>query len=203
MFDVFNCAQGSLEWHEARLGIPTASMFGVVMAKGRNKQESRTRKKYLYKLVGEILTGQPMFEYTNSHMERGKLMEGDARNAYEFQTENRCNQVGFIRNGMCGASPDSLIGSDGALEIKTKLPHLQIEVLMTGNMPPEHLPQVQGQIMVSEREWCDFCSYWPGLPLFIKRIYRDDKYISEMRSDILQFVEEMDEVKSKLDNFVI
>ena len=36
------------------------------------------------KLAGEILTGEPMESFTNAHLERGKVMEPEARELYGF-----------------------------------------------------------------------------------------------------------------------
>jgi hypothetical protein len=52
-------------------------------------------------------------------MERGKIMEDEARDLYCFMARLRADARGFIRNGDKGCSPDSLIGEVGALEIKT------------------------------------------------------------------------------------
>lgn len=195
---IINCEQNSEEWYKARLGIPTSSNFSTILAKGRGGGESKTRKTYMLKLIGERLTGDLTENYTNAHMERGHQMEDEARNAYVFHSNNECNRVGFIINGNKGASPDSLIGDSGILEIKTKLPHLQLEVILDDKMPPQHLAQVQGQMWVAEREWCDFVSYWPKLPLFVKRIYRDDKYINEILwPEVDKFFNEMLKLEDK------
>lgn len=123
--EIFDVPQNSPEWYACRLGIPTASMFGTIMAKGRGGSgDSKTRWTYMMKLLGERLTGEPCENYTNEHMERGKVMEAEARDWYVFQTDAEVHRVGFIRNGEVGCSPDSLIGTDGMLEIKTKLAHL-------------------------------------------------------------------------------
>src|SRR6185503_11110416 len=161
------------------------------MAKGRGGGESKTRWTYLMKLLGERLTGEPMWTFQNEHMERGKIMEGEARDWYVFQTDSEPRQVGFIRNGNAGCSPDSLIGSDGMLEIKTKLAHLQCEVLLDEVLPPEHKAQTQGQLWVAEREWIDFVSYWPKLKPFKIRAYRDEPYIKTLAAAIDQFSEEL------------
>lgn len=195
---IITCDQNSPEWFTARLGIPTASEFATVMAKGKGSADSKTRKTYMLKLIGERLTGEPTESYSNAHMERGKVMEEEARNAYAFQTDNEPELVGFIRNGEKGASPDSLIGTDGLLEIKTKLPHLQLAVLLANELPAEHKAQVQGQIWVAEREWCDFCSYWPGLPVFITRVYRDDAYIKELSDGVDKFLSEMNDLQEQI-----
>ena len=195
---VVDCVQGSESWFQARLGIPTASEFATVLAKGRSGGDSKGRRTYMLKLIGERITGEPAESYTNANMERGKIMEEEARNAYAFMSDSVLVPVGFIRNGDKGCSPDSLVGGDGLLEIKTKLPHLQIDVLLRDEMPPEHMAQVQGQIWTAEREWCEFVSYWPKLPLFVKRIYRDDAYIKILSDAIDSFLFELIELETKI-----
>lgn len=187
MMQVFNdIEQGSPEWFAARAGIPTASRFSTVMAKG----EGKTRAEYMRKLAGEIITGELAEGFTTPHMERGKLMEDEARETYAFINSVEPYQVGFIRSGDKGASPDSLIGTDGGLEIKTALPHIQIDRLERDRLPPEHKAQVQGNLWISEREWWDFVSYWPRLPMLVTRVYRDEPYIKAMSDEIDRFNDE-------------
>ena len=90
------------------------------------------------------------------------------------------------------------MGDRGLLEIKTKLPHLQIGVILDGAMPPEHKAQVQGQIWKAERDWCDFVSYWPGLPLFVVREHRDEKLIAEISDAVDRFNEDLDAVVARV-----
>jgi hypothetical protein len=187
MMRVIECEQGTPEWLLARAGIPTASMFATVLAKG----EGKTRKTYMRKLAGEIITGEPMDSYSNAHMERGKVMEAEARDLYAFQQFVEPVQIGFIRSGQKGCSPDSLVGDAGMCEVKTKLPHLQIEVLEAGKLPPEHVAQCQGALWVAEREWIDFVSYWPKMPLFVKRAYRDEAYIKALSEAVDVFNDEL------------
>lgn len=191
MMQIFTCDQGSDDWYEARLGIPTASCFATIIAKGRDGGDSKTRKDYLYRLVGELLTGEPMEHYSNHHMERGKEWEPDARNLYAFMNDCEPEIVGFIRNAGKGCSPDSLIGATGGLEIKAALPHIQVDRLLANRLPPEHRAQVQGNIWIAEREWWDFVSYCPKLPLFVIREYRDDDYILKLESAVSQFNDEL------------
>lgn len=186
--------QGTREWHEARLGIPTASKFATVMAKG----EGKTRAEYLRKLAGEILTGEPMESFSSVHMERGKSMEDEAREYYSFVHDAEITRVAFIRNGNKGGSPDSLIGSNGGLEIKTALPHIQIDRLERNRLPPEHKAQVQGNLWVSEREWWDFVSFWPKLPILTVRVYRDEPFISKMSEEIDRFNDELSSLVERI-----
>lgn len=197
--EIFDCAQGTPEWLACRRGIPTASKFDTVMAQGRAKgSPSVTRRKYMMELIGELLTGESQEGYTNAHMERGHAMEPDARNLYAMLKDVEPVQVGFMRRFNAGASPDSLVGDDGLLEIKTKLPHLQLEVLLSYEVPGEHRAQIQGQLWVSGREWCDFVSYWPALPVFVKRVYRDDAYIATIAGAVREFNDEMAELTAKI-----
>lgn len=188
MIEVFHdIDQGSEAWRLARCGIPTASRFATVLAKG----EGKTRKSYMRELAGEIITGLPADNYSNGHMERGHELEPEARELYAFITDAAPEQVGFIRNGDVGCSPDSLIGNAGMLEIKTKLPALLIECIERGTFPPEHKAQCQGALWVAEREWIDIAVYWPGMPLFTCRAYRDEAYIGALASAVAAFNDEL------------
>jgi hypothetical protein len=198
MLEIIECDQGTDQWYAARLGIPTASCFATVMAKGKDGGASKTRADYLRKLAGEILTGQPMESYSNGHMERGKEWEPDARHLYAFMHDCEPQTVGFIRNGNKGCSPDSLIGNDGGLEIKAALPHIQVERLLSGRLPAEHRAQVQGSLWIAEREWWDFTSYCPRLPLFVVREYRDEEYIGKLSAAVDQFNDELAATVSRI-----
>lgn len=191
MIEIFDFEQGSPEWFECRAGLPTASEFATVMAKGKDGGASLTRAKYMRSLAGEIITGEPAESYSNGHMERGKAMEDEARETYAFIHDADIRRVGFIRNGPKGGSPDSLLGENGGLEIKTALPHIQIERLIRDDLPPEHKAQVQGNMWVAEREWWDFVSYWPRLPLLVKRVYRDEAYIKQLSDAVDAFNAEL------------
>jgi hypothetical protein len=188
---ILDCEQGSEDWFRARMGIPTASEFKTIIGIKKDAREKLTRQTYMRKLAGEILTGEPMENYTNDHMERGKVMEHEARELYAFAHNVEPQRVGFIRNDKAGCSPDSLIGGDGGLEIKTALAHIQIDRLIRDELPPEHRAQVQGNIWLADREWWDFVSYCPRLPLLVKRVYRDNGYIATLVGAVNEFNEEL------------
>jgi hypothetical protein len=190
--EVFTFEQGTAEWFEARRGIPTASMFSTVMASGKGGGESKTRRKYLLELAGEILTEEAAPEkYSNASMERGKEMEAVARNQYAFQTDAELERVGFIKCGRKGCSPDSLIGKKKMLEIKTTLPHLLIDIHLRGEFPPEHKAQCQGNLWVAGREEIDIAIYWPKMPLYVQTIHRDEVYIAALASAVDEFNNEL------------
>ena len=198
MIEFIDCEQGSPEWLKSRMGLPTASEFAAIIATGRGGGDSKVRRSYLLRLAGEIITGEPGESYVNSHMERGRAMEEEARDLYAFTCDEDPLRVGFLRNGRKGCSPDALLGIAGMLEIKTKLPHLTIDCILRGEFPPEHKAQCQGALWVAEREWIDLVIYWPRLPLFVKRAYRDEGYIATLSQAVDELNGEVDDVVAKI-----
>ena len=194
--EIIDCEQGTEQWLQARLGLPTASRFHEVLAKG----EGKTRAKYIRELAAEVARGWPEPDtYSNAHMDRGREQEVRARALYVMSyAKEPVTQVGFLRNGRAGASPDSLVGATGGLEIKSALGHIQVERLNRGACPPEHVAQVQGNIWVSEREWWDFMSFSPDLPPLIVRVQRDDAYCAQLAKAIDAFNEELDSLVNSI-----
>lgn len=193
--EIYDCEQGTPEWFKARAGIPTASEFSTVLARGKGGGESVTRRKYLLRLAGEVLTEEPAPEgYSNGFMERGHELEDEARQLFAFMRDAEPIRVGFIRNGRAGCSPDSLLDDDSGLEIKTAIPAVQIERLQAGRLPPEHVAQVQGSLWVTGRRSWQFMSYCPKLPPLILAVERDDAYIAQLAKAVSAFNEELDAV---------
>ncbi len=195
MLVISDIEQGSDEWHEIRLGCITASRFKDVIAGGQGK----TRLAYMRELCAEIITGQRQESYSNEYMQWGTETEPQARDYYTLLTGNDVEQVCFCKvshSGIVGVgcSPDGLIGDDGLIEIKCPKTTTQIETFLSERMPTIHKPQVQGQLMVTGRKWCDFVSFDPRIngksSFFKERIYRDEKYIDELQSKINQFKKE-------------
>jgi hypothetical protein len=193
--EIFDCPQKSPEWYRVRMGLPTASMFGTVMAKGAGK----TRDSYMRKLAGEILSDVPMESYSNDDMERGIAQEPELRARYAFMHDEEITEVGFIKNGNKGCSPDGLIGADGMVQFKSAAPHVMIEILLDGGVPAKHLPQCQGELWIAEREWTDLViGSAPKMPLFVQRIYRDERYIQKITGEVADFNIELREMVEKI-----
>lgn len=195
--EIIDCEQGSPEWYLARLGIPTASMFSAVMAKG----EGKMRRSYMLRLAAEVITGEPVETFSSFAMERGKVMEAEARDLYALTFDADLRQVGFVRNGAVGWSPDSLIGDTGALEIKTQRADLLIETLLKDDFPSEHRAQCQGGLWVGAREWVDIAVYWPRMPLFRKRARRDEVYIKNLTGEVERFRSDLAELVNRIQRY--
>lgn len=187
-FEIINCEQNTPEWYLARLGLPTASQFQCLLAKSA---EQKGRATYMRQLAAEIITGEPTENFKSPVLDRGHAMEDEARKSYAFTNDADPQLVGFIRSGAKGCSPDSLIGDDGMLEIKTKRADLLIETIFKGEFPNEHKAQCQGALWIAEREWIDLIVYWPKMPSFVKRAYRDVAYIATLARAVDEFNEEL------------
>jgi hypothetical protein len=192
--------QGTPEWLALRLGIVTCSELDSLLVNGKGEAGFGTGAfTYMNTLIGERITGELADPFIgNRHTERGHELEGAARTLYEDREEVKTTQVGIILNHGIGYSPDSLVLEEGLTEIKTKLPKLQVEVILVGEVPKEHVAQCQGGLWVSEREWIDFVCYWPGMPLFIKRAYRDEVMIRKLSERVKTFYEILDERMNKV-----
>lgn len=187
--------QGSAEWLGLRLGIPTASEFDCLLVNGNGEAGFGAGAfTYMDTLIGERITGEAADPFTgNRHTERGHELEGVARELYEATSGLKTQQVAIILNHGAGYSPDSLIDANGLTEIKTKLPKFQVGVILANEIPKEHIAQCQGGLWLSEREWIDFISYWPGMPLFVKRAYRDEVMIRKLQERVKTFNEILEE----------
>ena len=189
---IYEYEQGSNEWFMIRLGHATASRFADVL----NKKTGRG--KYMRKLAAERLTGEHEDTYTNAIMERGIEVEAQARVFYEHLNNVIVQVVGFVElSEFVGASPDGLIGDDGVLEIKSPLSSTHIEYILKDAMPAVYVPQVQGLLCITGREWCDFISFDPRVksrPFFCKRVYRDAEYIETLSKAVDVFVDQLDDM---------
>lgn len=196
---IIDCKQGEPEWFAARIGVATASNFSKVLAKGQGV----TRSRYLMQLLAEVATGQKADSYTSAQMQWGIDNEPEARQAYEMMFDVDVQQVGFCKHSArIGASPDGLVGDRGLLEIKCPDTVTHLETIFSGKAPTEYKAQMQGQIWVCERDWCDFVSYDPrvvnGNPFFCVRVNRDEEYIKTLDAEVNRFVEELEALIARL-----
>ena len=202
--DAINLEQGTDEWKIARLGYVSASNLDAVMARGKSG-EAITRKKYKVRLAAERLTGEITESYSNAAMEWGVVNEEKAAMAYEVSKDTLLDRTGFWKHptiSWLGCSPDRLVGSDGLVEIKCPDSSTHVDYLLAKQVPTEYVKQVQGQIWVMEREWCDFVSYDPRMPeknrLLVVRAYRDEELIKQMQEEVEKFLNEVDQLIIKL-----
>lgn len=199
--------QGTPEWFQQRLGKVTGSRINDVLATLKSGGESASRSNYRAQLVCERLTGQVAESFSNDAMKWGTEQEPNARQAYEFITNNKVVEVPMIDHPtipMTGASPDGLVGDDGLVEIKCPNSATHIEYLLGGVAPVKYHNQMLWQMEVTGRKWCDFVSYDPRLPidlqLFIVRFDLDEEKLKKIREGVILFLDEVTETVEKLNN---
>jgi hypothetical protein len=187
-----DCEQGTPEWLEARLGVPSASNFGrIVTATGKI---STSKKAYMLDLLAEKLTGEGTDFVINKWMERGTELEPEAADLYSFITDRECVEKGFLLDDSkaFGCSPDRIV-ENGGLEIKCPKPATHVEYLLAGKAPTKYLPQIQGCMLVTGALWWDFMSYCPGIKPLIVRVERDEEYITKLKAELLSLSEELND----------
>jgi len=201
--------QGTPEWFKQRCGKATASRISDIVAKTKTGY-STSRANYMAQLVVERMTNQVAESYSNAAMEHGITFEPFARAAYELKTGNMVDQVGAIdhpRIAMSAASPDGLVGDDGCLEIKCPNTATHIETLLGDEPAKKYYDQMQWQMACTNRSYCEFVSFDPRMPahlqLFVKRIERNDIYIAELESEVIQFLAEVDDKVKKLNEIKV
>jgi hypothetical protein len=186
--------QGSDEWLESRLGKPSASNFKkLVTTKG---EPSKQAVNYVHELIGERLTGESDSFYTNEHMERGKELEQEARQAYEFIHDVDVTEHGFILHdsGEYGCSPDGVIYQDknivSGLEIKCPKASTMVKYhLSPATFHNAYFQQVQGCMLITGAESWDLFAYHPKVKPLLIPVRRDDEFLAKLQTEIDKSVE--------------
>ena len=202
---ISNIDQGSEAWHSIRLGKVTASRMKDVLSKGRGTAQSKTAETYMMELLCERLTGESKPFFENDAMQWGTATEPQARSMYELMSGNTVDEVAFVEhNEFIGISPDGLIGDDGLIEIKCPTTITQVRRALTNDYSKDYYTQIQCQLWVTERQWCDFLSFDPRLDIdasyLLQRVERDDVFIAAMEEKTYLFVDTMNELYKRLTN---
>lgn len=192
--------QRTEEWFKDRLGCVTASRLADVMAKTKTGV-SKVRTNYMMELLCQRLTGVIPESFTSDAMQRGIDLESKARELYQLKAFDAVLvEVGSIPHPTIDffrASPDGLVNDDGLVEIKCPNTATHLQFLRTGKPKREYILQMHGQMMCTERAWCDFVSYDDRLPdnLSYKcvRIYRDDALVKEIEAAVTKFLDELEQ----------
>jgi hypothetical protein len=170
---IIDCEQGTDEWFQARLGIPSASMFNKIITPAK-LQVSKQADDYVNKLCAEWVRNQGEDSYQSFDMKRGIDVEEEARDFYQFHTDYEVAQVGFCvaDSGAYGCSPDGLIIDEGGVEIKCPTAGVHFGYLIDDMVPAIYRLQVLGSLLVTDYAWWDFVSYHPDMKPLIVRTQR-------------------------------
>ncbi len=199
---IIQCEQGTPEWFQARLGIPTCSRLDEVLTP-KTLKLSTSAGKYRNQLLAEWLVGYPLdFGGSSAWMDRGIELEPEARAFYELRNDVEVETVGCILRDdeMMGGSPDGLVGEDGGLEVKCPALHTHVGYLLDpASLVAEYRSQVQGNLYVTGRKWWDVLSYFPDMPDVTVRVERDETYIAALDVALAGFVSDLLAARAKLE----
>lgn len=191
---VYNCEQGSEEWLKCRLGKLTGSVAHTIATNGKGLETLCLEK------ATEILTGIIPDGYKNDAMQHGNDYEAEARSIYELETGNTVIQVGFCEdNEFVGVSPDGLIGDDGLIEIKCPTDKTYTQYLIDGVIKPEYYSQMQMQMLITNRNWCDYVVYNPNFKktIIIKRVKADKEHMEKIGAGLGYGMRKIKEIVEK------
>ena len=165
------------EWHALRRGILTASTIGrLITPKTLQVAANLESRALAAQLAAERLAGFTDDNYVSNAMWRG--IEDEPRAVEQYSKDYQpVTTVGFMIHEYptfnIGYSPDGLVGDDGLIEIKSRSPKEQVLVVLSDQVPLEHMAQLQCGLLVSGRAWIDYVSYCGGLPMWVKRVLPD------------------------------
>ena len=189
---IYNFEQRTEDWYNIRKGKMTASNAETIIANGKGLET------YIYNLMAEYYSSAEKENYINADMQRGIDLEPEARLEFEFYTDLDVQEVGFIEyNDFIGVSPDGLIGDDGLIEIKCPNDSIYFKLLLSNNIKPEYIAQMQMQMYVTDRQYCYFVSYNPNFEksLYIKKISRDEEMIEKLKKGLERGTQLIKEIK--------
>lgn len=172
--------QGSEEWHQARLGLLTASEFRLILTPTLKIASNDKLRAHVWEIAAQRISSYVEPSYIGDDMLRGMDDEIIARDLYA-KHHAPVEEVGFVTNDKwgftLGCSPDGLVGTDGGIEAKSRRQKFQIQTIVEdyrgGGIPDDFILQVQGEMLVCERQWWDFISYSGGLHMAVIRVHAD------------------------------
>lgn len=189
--------QRSLAWYQARAGKFTGSDFYIVMGKKGTTRTNLILEKACERLNNYIEEDN----FTNKYMQKGIDLEPKARFLYEIKTNNKVEEIAFCElDDFTGCSPDGLVGDDGIIEIKSVKSTTYLGRYITKKIPTEYMVQIQFNLFVLNRKWCDFINYnenFKDKPILIQRVERDEEMIEEIKAKLEEAKQEVNEIIEK------
>lgn len=183
------------EWLAVRAGKFSGSEAHILLSKGE------TKRKLILEKATEHIIGKPCAKdrFFNADMARGIELEPEARRLYMIETFNDVEEVGFIeKDEFSGCSPDGLVGNDGLIEIKSPKDTVFVDQRVNNSIKPEYYAQIQYNLFITGRKWCDYIAYNENFPLLIRRYERDEEFVQKL-SNVLK--DSICEVKKIIGDF--
>lgn len=196
---IVECEQRSVEWMQARAGIPTASEFDQILTPKLKPREGKTIETYLAKKLAEWWLGGPLADFNTFDMDQGNILESEAIPWYNLEYSAQIQRIGFITtdDGVAGCSPDGLL-EDGGIEIKCPRIHTHFGYVLAGQLPEEYAAQVYGSLWVTGLPQWTFVSYHRKCPNLVIPIESDAGKMGLLQDAMDNFITKFEQAKAKL-----
>ena len=194
---IYNFSQRSPEWYNIRKLKGTASKATEIITRGKGLDT--LAKTLLYQYFSNNIEES----YSNEHTERGNELESVAKSVYELENSIYVKDVGFIEyNEYIGCSPDGLIGENGLLEIKCPSDRVYFDYLLGETIDNKYMNQIQMQLLITGREWCDLFFYNPNFKInsITHRIFPCKKYFENLIDGFERLEELIKKYKSEYES---
>ena len=189
----FDIDQRTDEWRREKLGKFSGSDFHIMLG------NSQAKKDFLWEKFAEIkYQDSDREDYQSMYMERGTLLEPEARRVYSALVEKPVDEVGLVEDdgefdGWAVCSPDGLVDQEGIIEIKCLSGKYHEQYTNTDSekfeyIKPEYKTQVQYNLFITDRKWCDFVYYHPRAGIHVIHIERDEEYIEKIKEALREGV---------------
>ena len=191
---IVDIEQQTPEWFKLREKKLTASNAATIAANGKGLET------YTTKLMQEYYSNAEPERFSNEHTERGNELEASARFMYELEA-GEVTEVGFvIHSEYVGCSPDGLVGDDGMVEIKCPADKEYFRRLLGGKIKSEYIAQMQMQMMICERSWCDHVVYNPNYDqkIIVDRIKADPKMWEKLDAGFDSGIKQMKDIENQM-----
>ena len=172
------------------------------------------------------LSGVPPKAPETDAIRHGNQYEPMAREAYKSLRQKSeaffsVEETGFHHHKNCidiGCSPDGFTSDGGIIEIKCPFNgenHIKYIRAIEDHkkdktkkldryrgVPKDYYTQIQGNLWITERKYCDFITFDPRidgpLKLVYIRVYPDEEYIERLANCVFQFVKILKAEKARL-----
>ena len=186
---VYDFEQRTPEWDAVRELKFTATDANTLMVMGKGI-ETVIDEKLMDYFSNKCYSEYDKKAYTKD-MQRGVEFEERARSIYELETGEKVTQVGFVElDEHTGCSPDGLVGEDGLIEIKNHSNPVFFKLMQDKKIDKKYLDQMQFQMFVTGRKWCDYFGFNPNYdPCYVKiRVNADPEVFQNIRDGLAHAV---------------
>jgi len=201
--------QRSAEWHEARMGILTASNFYEAVRYLKNGNRPANRFHLMKRMSLELISGDLQGTYVNDAMRHGTEMEEEVINHLILNEPGVVDNTSFKRvltdSGYIGISPDLVMLHNGmriGYEVKCPYTVSSFEKFNDG-VPEIYLYQCLAYIVLLECDEVNLiaCMRNGNDLTFIKHKLKKEEYkeeIKKMKNEIALFLKEFSDFNKEI-----